>query len=136
MWLYQGEEFTEEMISYEVGFVYIITNLSTNKKYIGKKLFTAAKTKTVAGKKKRYRVASNWLKYYGSNTELISDVKELGAENFKREILHLCLSKGVCNYLEAREQMDRRVLESEDFYNGWIILKCGKPHLGKLNVEN
>lgn len=132
MWLYQGEEFTEDMITDEIGFVYLIINLSNDKKYVGKKLFTASKSKQVNGKKKRYRVASNWLKYYGSNKELNEDVKIIGADQFKREILHLCKSKGVCNYLEAREQFDRRVLEREDYYNQWVILKCGKPHLGKL----
>ena len=44
MWLYQGKSFTEEMIGDNVGFVYLITNHSSGKSYVGKKLFTKSKS--------------------------------------------------------------------------------------------
>ena len=39
MWAYNDIEFTSEMISDYVGFVYVITNLINKKKYVGKKIF-------------------------------------------------------------------------------------------------
>ena len=132
MWFYKGEQFTEEILDDNIGFVYIITNLVTMRQYIGKKLFTAAKTKLVKGKKKRTRVASDWEKYYGSNDELKADVKELGPDFFRREILHLCKGKGECNYLELKEQCLRGALESDRFYNSWITVRVHKAHLKRL----
>jgi len=128
-WQYNNETFTEEMIGDNYGFVYIITNNSTNKKYIGKKFFYSMKTKQVNKKKKRIKVSSDWQSYYGSNAELQNDVKLLGEENFTREIIHLCKSKGVCGYLEAKEQFIRNVLETDDYYNTWIMVRVRQSHL-------
>jgi hypothetical protein len=128
-WQYNNDIFTEELIGDNYGFVYIITNLTNNKKYIGKKFFYSLRTKTVKGKKKRMKLSSDWQTYYGSNTELQNEVKVLGELNFKREIIHLCKSKGVCGYLEAKEQFTRNVLESDDYYNTWIMVRVRKSHL-------
>ena len=128
-WQYNNDIFTEELIGDNYGFVYIITNLTNNKKYIGKKFFYSLRTKTVKGKKKRMKLSSDWQTYYGSNTELQNEVKVLGESNFKREIIHLCKSKGVCGYLEAKEQFTRNVLESDDYYNTWIMVRVRKSHL-------
>jgi len=128
-WQYNNDIFTEELIGDNYGFVYIITNLTNNKKYIGKKFFYSLRTKTVKGKKKRMKLSSDWQTYYGSNTELQNEVKLLGELNFKREIIHLCKSKGVCGYLEAKEQFTRNVLESDDYYNTWIMVRVRKSHL-------
>ena len=131
-WTYKGEELTEELIGDNVAFVYIITNLINNKKYIGKKLFQFSSTKMVKGKKKRCKKTSDYAKYYGSNTELKNDVVLHGKDNFKREILHLCKSKGVASYLETKEQIINGVLESDDFYNSWIMCRVRKDHLNLL----
>lgn len=112
-----------------IGFVYLITNITNDKKYIGKKLFTFSKTKQVKGKKKRIRVESDWRTYYGSNDDLKKDVIELGEEFFKREILYYCKTKGMCNYLEAKEQFNRSVLERTDYYNSWISVKVHRSHV-------
>ena len=80
-------------------------------------------------KKKRIKVSSDWQSYYGSNSELQNDVKLLGEESFTREIIHLCKSKGACGYLEAKEQFIRNVLESDDYYNSWIMVRVRKSHL-------
>ena len=128
-WTYKDIEFTEDLIGDNYGFVYEITNTTNNKKYIGKKLFYSARTKQVKGKKKRYKVLSDWQTYYGSSAELAKDVLSLGHDKFKREILHLCLSKGDCGYLEAKEQFIRGALESDDYYNTWIMVRVRKSHL-------
>jgi len=124
-----------------VGFVYVITNNLTGRKYIGKKLAKFSKTtyKTVKlknGNKKRKKIRgkieSDWQTYYGSNNELNQDVERLGAGNFTREILYYCRSKAECSYIEAREQFSRRVLESDDWYNGHIQVRVHGSHIRKL----
>ena len=128
MWLYKNKEL-EVVPDDAYGYVYLITNTITKRRYIGQKLFWFRKTKVVKGKKKRLKVESDWRDYWSSSDELKADVLKLGEENFVREILHICPNKGLCNYLEAREQMDRRVLESEDYYNGQIQCRIHRTHI-------
>jgi hypothetical protein len=132
-WKFEGSDFTESQIGEFYGFVYLITNLQTDKKYIGKKFFYSARTKVLKGKKKRYKIASDWQTYYGSNTELQNDVKTLGEQMFLREILYLCKTKGECGYVEAKEQFNRTVLETDDFYNTWIMVRVRKSHIKEYN---
>ena len=120
------------MIGDNYGFVYQITNLTNGRKYIGKKFFYSAKTKQIKGKKKKIKVFSDWQTYYGSSAELAQDVLLLGMENFSREIIHLCQSKGECGYLEAKEQFVRGVMESDDYYNSWIMVRVRKSHIKGL----
>lgn len=129
MWLYQGNEFTEDQIDKYIGYVYLITNKTNNRKYIGKKLFWFSKTRTVKGKKKKEKALSDWQEYWSSSEELKQDVKNLGEENFTREILYLCGNKGTMSYLELREQIDRRVLETDEYYNGFVGGKIHKSHV-------
>jgi hypothetical protein len=131
-WSYNNQDFTEDLINDYYGFVYRITNIVDNKHYIGKKFFYSSKTKQVKGKKKRYKVFSDWQTYYGSNEELKKDVTIHGQENFKREILYLCKSKGECGYLEAKEQFINAVLESDSYYNSWIMVRVRKSHIKGL----
>lgn len=133
MWFYKGKEFTDENIGNSFGFIYIITNLTNNRKYIGKKFFTKAGQKQVKGKKKKIRKSSDWMNYYGSNEELKKDVILYGSENFQREILYLCQSKSECSYRETYEIFIRGALLSEEYYNSWVTCKIHKAHvLGKI----
>jgi len=131
-WLYKDNDFTEDQIGENYGFVYVITNLVSGRKYIGKKFFYSQKTKIVKGKKKKLKVASDWQTYYGSNEELKKDVIMHGREQFKREIIHLCLTKGTAGYLEAKEQFINGVLESDDYYNTWIMVRVRDSHIKGL----
>jgi hypothetical protein len=137
MWLYNNEEITK-LPEDCVGFVYLITNLTSQRKYIGKKLAKFSKTsvKTVTlkngtkkKKKIRSKIDSDWMDYYGSSIELNKDVEELGKENFTREILYFCKSKAECSYIEAREQFARKVLETTDYYNGQISVRVHGSHI-------
>lgn len=136
-WLYLNQP-VETLPQDCVGFVYIITNLTNNRKYIGKKLAKFSKTtqrtvKLKNGNKKkrkiRSKVDSDWRDYYGSSPELTRDVEQLGNHNFQREILYYCRSKAECSYIEAREQFSRKVLESADYYNGHIQVRVHGSHI-------
>jgi hypothetical protein len=137
VWLYKNNQI--DILPEEcVGFVYVITNNITGRKYIGKKLAKFSKTtyKTVKlknGNKKRKKIRSkidsDWQLYYGSSPELTKDIEKLGIENFTREILYYCKSKSECSYIEAREQFARKVLESDDYYNGHIQVRVHGSHI-------
>jgi hypothetical protein len=131
-WLYENRELTEEEVSNHIGFVYMITNLTNGRRYIGKKLFTKAKTRIIKQRKRRLRVANNWEKYFGSNKELIADVTFFGQDNFKREILYLCKTKGICNYYEAMLQFQHGVLLDRSWYNDQIYLRVHRSHISKI----
>ena len=137
MWTYQNE-IVEELPEDCVGFVYNITNLISGRQYIGKKLSKFSKTsyKTVTlknGTKKKKKIKSkidsDWMTYYGSSIELNKDVESLGKDSFKREILYYCNSKALCSYVEAREQFTRKVLETDDYYNGQISVRVHGSHI-------
>jgi hypothetical protein len=70
-------------------------------------------------------VESDWRKYWGSSKHLQEDIDKYGEDNFNREIIHLCKTKGECAYLEAKEQFDRDVLLTDDYYNGIIQIRLG-----------
>ncbi len=130
-WIYKNKP-VEQLPEDCVGFVYIITNTASGRMYVGKKL---ARFKTTRykmhtqknGKKVRKKirgaVASDWQEYYGSSDQLNRDVESIGRDRFRREILYYCRSKAECNYIEAREQFARKVLESKQYYNGHIRVR-------------
>jgi len=136
-WTFQGSV-VSELPEDCIGFVYLITCIPTGRKYIGKKLAKFAKTtyKTVTlkngtkkKKKIRGKIASDWKTYYGSSVELSKDITQLGVDSFTREILYYCNSKAETSYIEAREQFDRKVLESDDYYNGHIQVRVHGSHI-------
>lgn len=134
-WLHDGTVVEEIDLKKYAAFVYLITNLASGRLYIGLKQTSFAKTKQVKGKKKRVRVESDWRDYWSSSEELKADVARLGEDKFKREILYFCELKSHANYLEAREQMDRRVLEHPDkYYNGIINCRVSRNHVKNLKV--
>lgn len=131
MWIYNSREIKslEDLPENLLGFVYEITNTVNGRRYIGKKLLKFSKTKILKGKKKRLKVESDWKIYFGSNDALKEDIKKFGKENFKRIILRCCTSKGEMSYFEAKYQFDNCVLESDMWYNSWIMCRINKSHL-------
>lgn len=126
-WIYQ-ESVVEELPEGCEAFVYLITNNKNGKKYIGKKLAKFKTTKPPLKGKKRKRKGtkeSDWRNYWGSSDRLKEDIALYGEENFTREILHLCPSRGVASYLEAQEQFERKVLLTDEYYNGIINVRVG-----------
>jgi len=132
-WVYKTGDIYEDIVAIPdnyYGFVYMITNVTNDKKYIGKKLFYSQKTKQVKGKKKKYKVESDWKDYFGSNEELLSDVQLLGKNKFFREILKFCCNKGECSYYEAKYQFEYDVLlNPKMYYNSWVMCKIHRKHL-------
>jgi hypothetical protein len=142
-WNYK-KKIIEEIPDEFIGFVYLITNNISGKKYIGKKLAKFAKTtykvvklKNGTKKKKKIRgkVESDWKDYYGSSDALTKDVQALGKDNFTREILYFCKTKAECSYIEAREQFKNKVLESDDWYNGHIQVRVHGSHILKESLK-
>jgi hypothetical protein len=131
MWYYKGKEFNETPEKYQ-GFVYEITELRTGKKYIGKKNFWRPKTLPKNSRRSRRvktKVESDWRSYYGSNVELQRLVEESGSDAYKRVILRLCETKGEMSYFEAKEQFEKDVLLSDNYYNEFIGCKIHSKHL-------
>ena len=141
MWTFNNE-IVETLPDDCIGFVYLIVNKVNGRMYVGKKLakFSRTSTKTVTlkngtkkKKKVRSKIDSDWQEYYGSSIELNKDIELLGKDTFTRQILFFCKSKAECSYVEAREQFTRRVLESDDYYNGQISVRVHGSHIkGKL----
>ena len=121
-------------------FVYLITNTTNDKKYIGKKLARFKTTKPpLKGRKNKRRGTkeSDWRSYWGSSDHLNEDVIALGEDKFTREILHYCPTRGIASYIEAQEQFERNVLLTDDYYNGIINVRVGgsqilKEHFKKI----
>ena len=131
MWFYNGHEFTETPKDYQ-GFVYCITELDTDKKYIGKKNFWRPKTlpkNSKRARRVRTKVESDWREYYGSNQKLQLLVEQRGESNYKRTILRLCKTKGEMSYYEAKLQFEFDVLLREDYYNEFIGCKIHSKHI-------
>jgi hypothetical protein len=132
-WQYQNTKFTEPDPALH-GFVYEITNTVTGERYIGKKSFWMTKIRQVKKKRKRVKVQSDWFTYYGSNKRLTDDVTSLGEAAFTRTILRLCASKAECSYWEAKEQFVRGVLETDGWYNEWIMVRVRKNNIKVKNA--
>ena len=131
-WTYEGQPFTSDMIGEYFGFVYLITNLDNDKMYVGKKWFwSTRKLPPLKGKTRKRKVQkeSDWQKYYGSSDEVKLLVEQHGENNFKREILRLCKTKGECSYYELVEQVDREVLLRDNYYNEFIGVKIHSKHI-------
>jgi hypothetical protein len=140
-WIYENTPYTTPDATLH-GFVYLIENTLTGKKYLGKKSFWMTKYKTVKKKRKKIKAPSDWQTYYGSNKTLMEDVQTHGPEHFTRTILRLCTSKAECSYFEAKYQFTYGVLESPDWYNEWIMVRVRKSNvksffpLDKTSAEN
>ena len=133
MWLYENEEYDKQPDDY-VGFVYVITELDTGKKYLGKKNFWRPKIlpkNSKRARRVRTKRPSDWREYYGSSKELQLLVERRGPDNYKREIIRLCRTKGEMSYFEAKLQFERDVLLSEEYYNEFIGCKIHSKHLKK-----
>ena len=135
-WRYNERVFDSDDIGDYFGFVYLITNLSTNRKYLGRKYFWSFRKPP--GKKRKVKQESDWKKYYGSCPELKEDIKKYGKETFSRVILSLHTTKGLCNYEETKQLFLNNVLsESLDngvpaFYNSNILGRYMRKDYGNF----
>jgi len=126
-WFYRGKEVSDEALKGNAGFIYLITDLTTGKRYIGRKYLTFSR-KLKKGDKRRTSFESDWRDYYSSSKELQSLVEIHGKENFKREIIAFGKTKGEVNFLEVCCQFHVGVLESDEWLND-AINKWKKAHV-------
>jgi hypothetical protein len=137
-WIYNGTLFDSGDIGEYYGFIYRITNLTNGHDYVGRKYFKTIKKRPPLKGKKNKRletIETDWKDYWGSSSRLVADILELGKEQFKREIIHLCSSRGETNYMEAHYQFKEEVLLREDNYNGIIQLKLGKNSVKDVKIN-
>ena len=112
------------------GFIYEITNLTTNKKYIGKKqCYMRIKRAPLKGRKRNRitKTESTWKTYTSSSNELNEDIRKYGKNNFQFKIIKTCNSKWALAYYEIKEQLNKEVLLRDDYYNGIINVRIGRP---------
>jgi hypothetical protein len=128
-WLYKGLAF-EEVPKDAFGFVYLITNVISGRRYIGRKYFGSTRRVKQKNKKNRkvVRKESDWREYQSSSDELRADIEKLGIGSFTFEILLIANSKGQVNYAEENLQHKFNVL-SETFADGtpaWYNYSIGR----------
>ena len=139
MWIYEGNEFTSDMIEDNFGFVYEITDLDNGKKYIGKKWFWSTRRRPPLKGKTRKRTVkseSDWMDYFGSSDEVKALIEQKGPEKFRREILRLCKTKGECTYWEAKLQFENDVLLKDEYYNEFIGCRIHSKHVSNLRDDS
>ena len=135
-WYFKGTPFLSENINNNFGFVYLITNLQSGKKYIGRKYFWSFRKPP--GKKRKVKQESDWQKYYGSCPELKEDIKLFGKGIFSREILSLHETRGTCNFEETKQLFLNNVLsEALDdgtpaYYNSNILGRYMRKDYGNF----
>ena len=125
-WSYNNKPFSSADIGEYFGFVYLITNKSNGRRYIGRKYLW--QFRTPKGKKRKVKSESDWKNYYGSCPELKEDIDKLGRENFSRTILSLHKTKGKTNFEETRQLFNNNVLTE--------ALDSGTPAYYNSNILN
>jgi hypothetical protein len=135
MWYYNNEP-VEEIDPKYLAFVYLITHIESNKKYIGLKTTKSKKTKQVKGKKKRFTVESDWRDYWSSSPIIKEMIEAEGTVVFVREVLVFAETKGQLNYLEEKFLYGVGAIESDKFFNSNIRSKMFKRNiLNKFDVD-
>ena len=139
-WIYKGNAFTSDDIGDYYGFVYRITNTTSGKSYIGRKYFV--QKRKPRGAKRRFTIESDWKRYYGSSDDLKRDIREIGRESFKREILSLHTTLGKVNYEETKQLFLHNVLtEALDdgtpkYYNSNILGRYMRKDYGNFETDS
>ena len=138
-WTYLERTFDSDSIGDYFGFVYLITNKSNQRQYIGRKYFWSFRKPP--GKKRKVKQESDWKRYYGSCPELKEDIKKYGKEFFSREILSLHDTKGNCNFEETKQLFLNNVLSealddgSPAYYNSNILGRYMRKDYGNFRIN-
>ena len=139
-WIYKGNPFTSDDIGDYYGFVYRITNTTTQRSYIGRKYFV--QKRKPRGSKRRVTSESDWKKYYGSSEDLKQDIRRDGKDSFRREILSLHTTLGKVNYEETKQLFLHNVLmEALDdgtpmYYNSNILGRYMRKDYGNFEKSS
>lgn len=121
MWVYEGRniESIEDFPQHTYGFIYQVTHLPSQKKYIGKKVLYHNKTlPPLKGTKRKRKIVkeSDWKTYYGSQKEIKDLVKQSLPSEFERLILYIAFSKKLLTYYELKYLFSRGAIEPHSNY--------------------
>jgi hypothetical protein len=147
-WIHQNIEIENinQIPETALAFIYRIERISDGKFYVGRKMLSSNRKVRLTKKEKllpenkrkifkRVIKETDWKDYWGSSKELLEDIKLLGKESFKREILCFTTSKSDTSFYEMFYQMKFNVL-FENSYNGHIAnTKFFKGKISQLSNE-
>jgi len=103
------------------GFIYIITDKTSGRAYVGRKQYWSAKagvkgckSRVVDRASKRWKVScwkpSDWKTYKGSSRALLDWMRDHPDHEYEYKIIKQCRAKGILTYSEVQEQWKRNVL--------------------------
>jgi hypothetical protein len=137
-WTYKGQLIThiDDMPEGTYGFIYKVTHLGTNQKYIGKKVLYFERNKRLGKRalealreerakkgikgrvplKQKVIKESDWKDYHGSHLEIKRLLDKDGPMSFSRQILCFVKSKKELTYYECKELFINEVLERNSEY--------------------
>lgn len=113
--------------------MYVITNITNGKKYIGKKEFyKTVKKPPLKGKKLKRKVKtfSDWKTYTGSSNKLNEDIAN--GDIIRKEIIKLTTSKSSATYFELKHQMESDALFRDDYYNQIINIRLSSVCINNI----
>lgn len=145
MWHHNNTS-TFEVPENAIAFIYRITNLTNNKFYIGRKMLLSNRKKKLTIKEKALEGNSrkkfkrdikptNWENYWGSNDELKEDIKLLGEDKFKREILIFTTNKTDTSFYEMYYQIKEDVLFKNSYNRHIANTKFFKGKVSEISTN-
>jgi len=137
-WIFQNKEINtiDDMPKGAYGFIYEVTHLPTQQKYLGKKVLFYERNKKLGKKeqqkikeerklkglrgktpsKKKVILESDWKKYYGSHNKIVELIKNNKHHEFSREILMFVPNKKMLTYYETKYLFLKEVIENNEKY--------------------
>lgn len=124
-WVYDDESELEG----KLGFVYLITHIPSNRKYVGIKQMKSKFRRPPLKGKKRKRIAwkeTDWRTYRSSSEKLQELIEADGEDAFEFRILSAHDSKSRLKWEELKIQVENDVLQNDSWLNGIINVRLSR----------